>query len=136
MKFSFGLHSWVDITIYNKSLASHSDIFLCNYLHYHRYIYINNLTILFKSVIKSIFEFFNRYFFIQVIDINCIIRAGLAIFVFYRLACITYLDRQNFIQTFLFLVRFNLFDTLFITYNSRFCSYKLKLKFRLSSITK
>jgi hypothetical protein len=100
MKFSFSLHSRVNITIDNKGLAPHSDIFLCNYLHYHRKIYINNFTIFLKSVIKSIFEFVNWYFFIQVIDIDCIIRTGLSVFVFYRLACITYLDRQNFIQTF------------------------------------
>lgn len=119
MKFSFSLHSRVNITIDNKGLAPHSDIFLCNYLHYHRKIYINNFTIFFKGVIKSIFEFVNGYFFIQVIDIDCIIRTGLSVFVFYRLACITYLDRQNFIQTF-FLFGVSIWDFYLLQKNKDF----------------
>lgn len=103
--------------------------FLATILTINKRNYINNFAILFKHVIKSIFEFVNRYFFIQVIDINCIIRTRLTIFVFYRLACITYLDRQNSIQTFsIDILEFN-FYALYFTTNTNYFedihSYKL-----------
>lgn len=117
VKFSFCLHGWVDVPVDDKGLASHPDIFFGDDLWLGKN-YINYFPILFEDVVKGVFEFVNRYFFIQVIDINCIVRTGLPAFVLYRLVCITYLTHRSSLQTFSF------FNYSLLYYKSIFYSYK------------
>jgi hypothetical protein len=98
IELSFGLHGRVDVSIDDKGLASHANVFFCDDLGLYK-IYINDFPVLFKDIVEGIFEFVNRYFFVQVIYVNGIVGSRLTCSVFYRLVCITYLARRSFIQT-------------------------------------
>ena len=87
VKFPSGLHGRIYIFVNDEGLPSHSDIFLGNDLNKWK-IYIENFAVFLESLIKSIFEFVNRYFFIKIVNVNGIIRGNLFIIVFYLLVAI------------------------------------------------
>ncbi len=72
VKLSFRLHRGVNISVDDKGLASHADIFFGDNLSDKRF-YVDDFPVFFKDIVESIFEFVNRYFFIEVIDVNCVI---------------------------------------------------------------
>jgi len=83
VQLSFCLHSRINIAINNESLSSHSNVPFGNYLKFKKN-YIDDFTILLKSIVKSIFKFVNRYFFIKIVYVNSIIGSYLPRFVVYR----------------------------------------------------
>lgn len=102
VELSSCLHRGVNVFVDDESLSSHSDVFLRDDLEWMNK-YVEDFAVFLEGGIEGVFEFVDRYFFIQIVNVDGIIGDDLVVIIFYLVVGITYLGYQKSPRTFCWL---------------------------------